>query len=95
MAEEMSSRYKYVKGLADSAQERATKAHKEALDAKPALGNDCGCLVTINGWTCPYHSKLNDFFYWIGHANAYRGIALQLDFMETAEMDEDEEFTCP
>ena len=80
---EMSSRYDYVKGLADSAQERAKKAHLsyQALD-------DAGEAVMAA-------SALNDFFYWIGHANAYRGIALQLDFMETTEMDEDEEFTCP
>ena len=77
---EMSGRYKYVKGLADSAAERAKNFHlayqvEEDEKAKAAL--------------------LNDFFYWIGHANAYRGIALQVDFMETVEVDEDEEARCP
>ena len=80
---EMSSRYRYVKGLADSAQERAKKAHLnyQALD-------DAGEAVLAA-------SALNDFFYWIGHSNAYRGIALQVDFMETVEADEDAESRCP
>lgn len=77
---QMSSRYKYVKGLADSAAERAKGFHlayqiEEDEKAKAAL--------------------LNDYFYWIGHSNAYRGIALQIDFMETVEEEMDAEGGCP
>lgn len=80
MGAEMSSRYKYVSKLADSARDRAKVFHlayQREEDEKVKA------------------SLLNDYFYWIGHANAYRGIALQLDFMETVEMDEDEEAKCP
>lgn len=79
----MSARYRYVKRLADSAQERARKAHLEYQS------------LEVTGESDKAAGKLNDYFYWIGHANAYRGITLQIDFMETQEMAADEEFTCP
>lgn len=90
---EMSSRYRYVKGLADSAAERAKKLHleyQELDDLSYAVSEGEREAVKAKA-----ASKLNDFFYWIGHANAYRGIALQVDFMETVEEDEDEEARCP
>lgn len=94
---EMSSRYKYVKGLADSAAERAKgfhldfQMHKANAETLRRLGlEDRAKLRDEKAASC-----LNDFFYWIGHSNAYRGIALQVDFMETVEMDEDEEPSCP
>ena len=87
-------RYEYVRGLAESSQERARKLHKEyqELDDKANASDD---YFESRVLAVKAAGKLNDFFYWIGHANAYRGIALQVDFMETQEMDEDAEPSCP
>ena len=94
---EMSSRYKYVKGLADSAAERAKGFHLEyqKLSKLSRVAAEDGDFAGAHNFAKKAEAKLNDFFYWIGHANAYRGIALQVDFMETVEADEDSEFTCP
>ena len=94
---EMSGRYKYVKGLADSAAERAKAFHKEYqeyddLANKAEAFRDDTLVRHFRGMA---NSFLNDFFYWIGHANAYRGIALQVDFMETVEEEMDAEGSCP
>lgn len=94
---EMSKRYEYVKGLADSAQERAKGFHKEFQEYHKKADH----AVAMCDWVEEGKlreaaaAKLNDFFYWIGHSNAYRGIALQVDFMETVEVDEDAEARCP
>lgn len=90
-------RYRYVKKLADSAAERARKLHLEYqnLDCEATEHARCMRNLLAQEARVKAQGKLNDFFYWIGHANAYRGIALQIDFMETVEMDEDEEPSCP
>ena len=93
----MGTRYEYIKGLADSAAERAKKLHLEYQKYISRADKAIASCDWVEEARCKEiaASKLNDFFYWIGHSNAYRGIALQVDFMETVEVDEDEEASCP
>ncbi len=93
----MGTRYEYVKSLADSSQERAKNLHLEyqELDDKADDAEQAGKVDDARYFHKLAAGKLNDYFYWIGHANAYRGIALQVDFMETQEEDMDAEPSCP
>lgn len=72
-----------VRKLADSAADRARTAHAE-------YGKAVDAIEMIEA-----HKHLNDFFYWIGHANAYRGIAAQIDFMTVVEDEMEAEGSCP
>ena len=91
---ETNPRYKYVKRLADRSAERAKKLHLE-YQRLDDLAHKAQNEEDTQNFTKLAASTLNDFFYWIGHSNAYRGIALQVDFMETVEAEEDAEPSCP
>ena len=84
-----------IRILAESAERRAKNIHTEVTASKPTLGNNCGCFATINGWTCPYHSFLNDFFYWSGKATSYRGIVAMAEMQAIVEEELDATPSCP
>ncbi len=81
-----------LRGLAKSAGDRAQECHIKAEARK--LEGECGCEPNLP-FTCPYHSFLNDFFYWSGYKNAYMGIVAQLELAEIIEDELDGEPTCP
>jgi hypothetical protein len=56
-----------IRELAESAQERGYKAHREYLRYQE-LGRDVLAA-----------SSLNDAFYWFGHANAYKGVLMLME----------------
>lgn len=82
-----------IEKLADSAQSRADQAHKRALDDRPF--SLCACEFGEEENTCSYHSHLNDWAYWIGHANAYRGVLAGLAIQKMVEEEKEEEGSCP
>lgn len=94
---ESNPRYAYVKRLADDTQKRAKGFHFEYQEYDGLANNAArfGDSELEKFFRGKANAKLNDFFYWIGHSNAYRGIALQVDFMETVEAEEDAEPSCP
>lgn len=85
--------YGMIQKLADSAQERADRAGAKAQEYKSAL--TFAPADQVFGLTKAYHSSLNDSFYWLGHANAYRGVLAGLDIMAVVEDEMEEEGSCP
>jgi hypothetical protein len=71
-----------IRQLAKSAQRRAEKCHREFQEYQP-----------INSEVAA--SRLNDYFYWIGHANAYKGILAGLEIQEMVEAEIDNTPSCP
>lgn len=85
--------YERVRMLAESAQERADRHHLKVQDVKRAMaGADAQEMFDL---TKMYHSSLNDYFYWIGHANAYRGVLAGLEIMSIVEDELEAESQCP
>lgn len=87
--------YSMIQKLVDSAQERADRAHAKADRSKAYAA-----LLRHNGGDdqqqmSDYHSSLNDSFYWLGHANAYRGIVAGLEIQAIVEDELEEEGSCP
>lgn len=75
--------YSRIQQLATSAEERAKLYYNKYLHAQDhALANQAA-------------GNLNDYFYWIGHANAYRGVLAGLEIMAIVEDELDDTPSCP
>jgi hypothetical protein len=75
--------YMMLQKLADSAQERADRFHMKYQHAQD------------NALASKAAGYLNDYFYWIGHANAYRGVLAGLEINAIVEDELDSEGSCP
>ena len=69
-----------LRELAESAERRANICHKHFL----AESNN----ATKAGY-------LNDYFYWAGHAVAYKGIVAMIELATVVEDERDAEARCP
>lgn len=69
-----------LRELAESADERAMRCHKKFQ----AESND----ATKAGY-------LNDYFYWAGHAVAYKGVVAMIELATVVEDERDATPTCP
>lgn len=69
--------------LADSAADRATRHHNQYQEA------------LIHGDSTKAARLLNDYFYWIGHAVAYRGVVAGLEIGKMVAEDREAEGSCP
>lgn len=86
-----------VRKMADSAQERADRCHTQydehltlALEHQDQLRNLQAASHRMEAQT-----RLNDYFYWIGHTNAYRGIVAMAELATVVEDELESEGTCP
>lgn len=66
--------------LADSAAERAARIHTKMVESD-SPPEKAGLL--------------NDYFYWIGHAVAYRGVVAGLEIGRMMEAEREAEGSCP
>lgn len=73
-----------VRKLAESAQLRAGTSH---VHWQATRWNRATSEVAA--------SNLNDYFYWIGHANAYKGIVAMAELATVVEDELDSEGSCP
>lgn len=86
-----------VRKLAESAEARAQGCH-DAYEAHTVLAqehqNALRNLMAANH-RLDAQSKLNDYFYWIGHANAYKGIVAMVELATVVEDEMDATPQCP
>lgn len=93
----MGTRHNYMTKLVDDAQGRAKDFHLkfqeyDNLANKAEAFQDCALEKFFRGKA---NALLNDFFYWIGHSNAYRGIRMQVEMWEEIDAELDAEASCP
>lgn len=69
-----------IRQLAESAERRAHRIHAQMLESSSPPEKA---------------GPLNDYFYWIGHANAYKGIVAMIELQTVVEDELDSESTCP
>lgn len=85
--------------LADSAAERAHGFHAKYEKAKAALNRYRAANGIFAEGTGAMSQEaagyLNDYFYWIGHAVAYRGIVAGLEIGKMVEEEMEAEGSCP
>lgn len=86
-----------IEKLADSAQERAERAHAHHSVAKTRAEDYryASDLVLAHQKDDESAGYLNDYFYWIGHANAYRGVLAGLAIQKMVEEEGDSIPSCP
>lgn len=86
-----------VRMLAESAQERADKCHKSHQEATTELSRYRAANGVFAGQDISQEaaSHLNDYFYWIGHAHAYKGIVAMAELQTVVEDELDAEGSCP
>lgn len=65
--------------IANRAEERATALHIAYTEAEGAEAQNL----------------LNDFFYWIGHANAYKGVVAMIELQAVVDEEVDATPQCP
>lgn len=72
-----------IRQLAESSQRRAQRCHADYQRFE--LGGEHTRAV----------SAQNDYFYWIGHANAYKGVIAMIELQTVVEDERDAEGSCP
>lgn len=87
----------FVERLADNAQLKADKAQALHNNAKDRASAEAVAknYASAEYWRGVTANHLNDVFYWLGHVNAYRGIAAGLELREIVEEETDETPSCP
>lgn len=82
-----------IRGLAESAERRAEELHARhsTLQDRAHGQTDIEGRDTLKQAA----SVLNDFFYWSGYKNAYRGIIAMVELNEGIEKEMDAEGSCP
>lgn len=97
LAEMEEKDYAIISRMAEKAEENAHIAlgHSEAFRKRAsehAVAGDHGAAEKMRGVAAQY---LCDYFYWMGHRNAYKGIAAGLALRGVVEEEIDEEGSCP
>lgn len=79
------SDYELISKMADQAHDKASDRRAKHLKAKGLADwhTKTGNIKQANKCTEVAAGYLNDYFYWIGHHNAYKGIAAGLALRET------------
>lgn len=86
---------------ADREVEKAKKMVKSYQDRAERYQGQAGeCAAEGDFARAAHYLKLatgagNDMHYWLGHMNAFQGIAAQLGFMEIVEEELEREGSCP
>lgn len=83
-----------IRKLAESARKRGKDCHLEFQDLDDQA-HDCKDDRERELLSRKAASKLNDAFYWFGHANAYNGIVAMVELATVVEDELDAEPTCP
>ena len=77
-----------IRILAESAERRAHAAHEEYSKLMETPDDEKPTYTKAANY-------LNDFFYWSGYKNAYRGIVAMAEMQAIVEDELDNEATCP
>lgn len=75
-----------VLALAESAEERAKKLHREYADLHDSTDEETQRRA---------QNLLNDFFYWSGKATSYRGVVAMAELATIVEDELEAEGSCP
>ena len=86
-----------LRELAESAEERANHKHKlYQLAIEEAEGHTRHMRnLAAEAARLDARGFLNDFFYWQGHAVAYRGVIAMIELQTVIDDERDAEPTCP
>jgi hypothetical protein len=86
-----------IRKLAESARKRGKDAHLEyqKLDSEANEHARYMRNLLAQSKRIEAQSKLNDAFYWFGHATAYKGIIAMAELATIVEDELDSEPTCP
>lgn len=89
--------YDLISKMADAAHDKAARAKANAEKYKVLAGDAARMRREDKAHTYRKLAAgyLNDYFYWIGHYTAYRGIAAGLALREVVEQEIDETPSCP
>lgn len=94
LAEMEEKDYAIISRMAEKAERMARKAqgNAEVFRCRASECVDPGEAEKMRGVAAQY---LCDYFYWMGHRNAYKGIAAGLALRGVVEEEIDEEGSCP
>lgn len=94
LAEMEEKDYAIISRMAEKAERMAREAqgNAEVFRCRASECVDPGEAEKMRGVAAQY---MNDYFYWIGHHNAYKGIAAGLALREVVEQEIEDTPTCP
>ena len=89
--------YDLISKMADAAHDKAARGKLKAEEYGITAGHwaEQSDFVLARQYRKMAAGYLNDYFYWIGHHNAYKGIAAGLALREVVEQEIDETPSCP
>ena len=86
-----------IRKLAESARKRGKDYHIEyqRLDGLSHVAASNEDYAGAFHFATKANAKLNDAFYWFGHANAYNGVVAMVELQTVVEDELDAEGSCP
>lgn len=89
--------YELISKMADQALDKAAmaKANAEKFTDLASQSASRRVMADAHSYRKVAAGYLNDYFYWIGHHNAYKGIAAGLALREVADQEINDTPACP